>query len=376
MRATARPILPLFCGLLILILPLQSIGKPGDPSLSVLADRALVAGDLPLAVELYERWLEADPSDYVSWYNFACTQALVGDTAAALQALENALIAGWTDSTWTMADPDLVLLRGNDRFKTLMSRMGRKAALASETAEEGEQLYFPRTTLDPCLIIRPETATHRSPQGYPLVMLLHDRGEDMEQMKDLVDRLALPGVIYAIPRAPYPVEEARGGFEYWPREIVMTGDSKVEEHIRSMTADYYGNLVGEIVRVEDVDTNCVVIIGYAQGGAAALLSALEAPEHFLAIATLAGYLPETRRDTDRFVKMKANGTHLFIAHGAKDREVTKSEAATIRELADSAGVETTCRIYPAEHDISDEMVLDLSEWLSDLFAQDGESHQP
>lgn len=354
-----------------------SHAKPGDPSLSTLADRALVSGDLPMAKDLYKKWLEADPSDYVSWYNYACTQALLGDTVAALGALESACTAGWTDSAWTAGDPDLLTIRGTEKFNQLVTRMAQKAALVSSSQEDGERRYFERNVVEPCLLIQPEGIGRHRTEHPPLVLLLHDRGQNINDMKQLVDRLALPGILYAIPRAPYPVDEARGGFEYWPREVALTGEAESAAHVRSLTAAWYSQLVNDIAASEDVDTNRVYIVGYAQGAAAALLAALEAPQAFAGVATLAGYLPESHRDSTMFKQLHDHGTRLFIGHGSRDREVTKSEAAIIDDFAEQAGMDVTYRMYPAEHEISDVMVLDLGEWLNNqIHPESGETQQP
>src|SRR5262245_13610700 len=79
-----------------------------------LRDQALQTlsnGDLESAASLYERWLEADPRDKDSWYNLACIRALAGNKAAALDAWENAVEAGFTDAAFAQRDGDLQSVR-------------------------------------------------------------------------------------------------------------------------------------------------------------------------------------------------------------------------------------------------------------------------
>lgn len=363
--------------LLILAVSSKLKARPGDPSKATLAERALVAGDLPLARDLFQQWLEADPSDYVSWYNFACTRALLGDTLGALATLENACLAGWTDSAWTAGDPDLRAVHSHARFAALLKRMGKAAADVASGVEREERAYIRQSSLTPCMIVKSPGYDPDESKRLPLIVLLHDRGQDMQDMHDLVDRMAIPNVLYAIPRAPYPVEEARGGFEYWPRDLALTGAADAASEARSLSASWYADLVHSLQETEPVDPEKVYLIGYAQGGAAALLAGLEQPAPFQGIASIAGYLPDTHRDRARFDGMREEGVHVFLAHGSNDREVTKSEAAIIAELCDSSDVDVTLRMYPAEHELSDEMVLDLVEWLeAEITGAPLETQQP
>ncbi|MCB2198368.1 dienelactone hydrolase family protein [bacterium] len=351
--------------LLVLIFCTGLMARPGDPSKATLAERALVAGDLPLARDLFEQWLEADPSDYVSWYNFACTRALLGDTLGALATLENACTAGWTDSAWTAGDPDLKAVRSHKRFEAILKRMGTAAAHIASGVEREEYLYVRQSALTPCMVVKSPGYVPDENKPVPLIVLLHDRGQDIKDMRDLVERMAVPNVLYAIPRAPYPVEEARGGFEYWPRDLALTGAADAATNARALSADWYADLVQSLMETESVDPENIYLVGYAQGGAAALLAGLEHPAPWQGIASIAGYLPESHRERVRFDQLKQAGTSIFLGHGSNDREVTKSEASIIEELCETSGVDVTLRMYPAEHELSDEMVLDLVLWLEE-----------
>jgi len=47
-----------------------------------------------------------------------------GNTQAALEALENSILAGWLDRGWLEQDPDLSLIRSLPRFEELLLRVG------------------------------------------------------------------------------------------------------------------------------------------------------------------------------------------------------------------------------------------------------------
>lgn len=52
-------------------------------------------------------------------YNVACYEALRGRSESALDALEGAFEAGWSDVAWMCVDPDLTSVREDERFKAL-----------------------------------------------------------------------------------------------------------------------------------------------------------------------------------------------------------------------------------------------------------------
>ena len=60
-------------------------------------------------------------------YNVACLYALEGVTDKALEALEQALGAGFGDRAWIANDPDLASLRDNPRFQALFGSTGAGA---------------------------------------------------------------------------------------------------------------------------------------------------------------------------------------------------------------------------------------------------------
>ena len=57
-----------------------------------------------------------------AWYNLACARARLERPDEALDALERAIAAGYTDAGHIAADPDLESLRGDVRFAALVAR--------------------------------------------------------------------------------------------------------------------------------------------------------------------------------------------------------------------------------------------------------------
>jgi len=63
---------------------------------------------------------EATPERAAYWYNLACVQARLGGRRHALDALERAVAAGYSDRAGMATDDDLASLREEERFKALV----------------------------------------------------------------------------------------------------------------------------------------------------------------------------------------------------------------------------------------------------------------
>lgn len=67
------------------------------------------------------------PADPESWYNLACSHALLGAHPAALEALERAIQCGYSDAHWMETDPDLESLSRDPAFLLLLQELKQKA---------------------------------------------------------------------------------------------------------------------------------------------------------------------------------------------------------------------------------------------------------
>ncbi len=359
-----------FALILLLLLAANLVAQPelGErESYAERAERALVAGDYPAAVELYQRWLEADPDDFRNWYNYACALALNQDTSASSEALSTAVDMGWRDSTWTARDPDLAHVISLPEFQASLVRMGKLWRDEQARVVDSEPRYALQQRYAPYLLHLPRGYDSNPDKRYPLLVLLHGRGADMESMNDLRARLALPGVIVVQPRAPYTVEEGRGGYEYWPARLQNEFGDTLLRAIRDDAGQWVQDVIASVKNEARVDEDHVIVTGFSQGGAAAVLTALRDPSTLAGLALVAGYIPETHRDSTLFVPLAGHGLSVFMAHGRRDHRVEPSEAEAFHDIFRRAGVRVQFNLYPAEHEMTDEMVVDLADWIMTLF---------
>ncbi len=98
--------------------------NPDDVQALVIGAASLVdVGERERGLEWANNALAMDPDDARLLYNLACTYALAGQIEEALQALDQAVDAGWRRRNWTENDADLEALRGRPDFQVLLERM-------------------------------------------------------------------------------------------------------------------------------------------------------------------------------------------------------------------------------------------------------------
>jgi len=71
-----------------------------------------------------------EPDDPVLWYNRACALSLAGRGSPALDALEQAIEAGFADAALMRSDADLEAVRDSDRFRALMAAVEQRSGVA------------------------------------------------------------------------------------------------------------------------------------------------------------------------------------------------------------------------------------------------------
>lgn len=80
-------------------------------------------GDWTRGLEVDQLLVGLIPENPTAQYNLACSQALLGQTQAALETLARAVECGYDDARFLAEDDDLVSLREDPRFQALLERL-------------------------------------------------------------------------------------------------------------------------------------------------------------------------------------------------------------------------------------------------------------
>jgi phospholipase/carboxylesterase len=113
--------------------------------------------------------------------------------------------------------------------------------------------------------------------------------------------------------------------------------------------------------------NRIVLAGFSQGCAMALLTGLRHAERLAGIVGLSGYLPLSA--TTAAERSAANqSTPVFLAHGLYDEMIVLPRAQQSRETLRALGYTVEWHEYPMGHSVCMEEVEDLNAWLLRVLA--------
>ncbi len=103
---------------------LESVAKRLPDDIDIMK----AVAELYTAVGRYDEGLSTDlkiiqacGNDSLSWYNLACSYALLGRKDEAFDALSRAIELGYDDYDWMKTDDDLAPLHGDHRFESLLN---------------------------------------------------------------------------------------------------------------------------------------------------------------------------------------------------------------------------------------------------------------
>lgn len=181
----------------------------------------------------------------------------------------------------------------------------------------------------------------------PMVIMMHGRGADMNDLADLAPHLDLPaGCRFVFPNAPRPFEPMPGmslgwtWFEGWPPEHTSVSASR-EEMLR---------FIDEIT--ETLPTSQLILSGFSQGAMMALDVGLRTKKKLAAIIAMSGGLYEYD-----LPDLSAHaGFPVLIAHGAYDDVVPVNFARRARRVLEDAGLNVEYHEYPMSHQVAQEEI--------------------
>ncbi len=203
------------------------------------------------------------------------------------------------------------------------------------------------------------------------VIVLHGLGADGRDFVPLADELDLSPVgpvRYVFPHAPMRPVTANGGYvmRAWYDLLGFGGGVPEDEPGLRASRDAIDALIArELAR--GVPARRIVLAGFSQGCAMALMTGLRHPVRLAGVAGLSGYLPiaattaAERSDANRDVP-------ILLAHGTRDPTVAASRGERSRDLLRGLGYAVEWRTYPIEHTVSLEEIRDLERWLRTVLA--------
>lgn len=214
-----------------------------------------------------------------------------------------------------------------------------------------------------------ETQTGESPVA--TIIILHGLGADGRDFLPIAKQLDLASVgsvRFIFPSAPSMPVSINGGYimpawyDILGSDLVLRED---EAGLRQSQASVDALIAHEKTR--GMPANRIVVAGFSQGCALALMTGLRYPERLAGIVGLSGYLPLALKT---FAERSAANykTPVFLAHGIHDGVVVLPRATASRDVLKTLGYAVDWHQYPMEHSVCPEEVHDLAAWLQRVLA--------
>ena len=204
-------------------------------------------------------------------------------------------------------------------------------------------------------VVRPATLTPEEADAKPPgLILLHGRGADEMDLMGLADALD-PRLTIVSARAPH-----RLGFGFTWYDMPQVGYPDPET-IRDSIARL-DKFIGDAIESYNLDPDRIYLMGFSQGGIMSAALALLFPGRFRGVIMHSSYVPTA---ADLPLQPEAvRGLPFFVAHGKYDGVIPihlgHQGVAYLRE----AGADLIYIEYPIAHNISEESLYDLTEWLT------------
>lgn len=195
-------------------------------------------------------------------------------------------------------------------------------------------------------------------EGAPLIVLLHGRGSDKQDLMGLQPHL-LPEAMVVTPEAPFP----GGPWGYgpgWAWYRFLGGSRPEPVSFAESLQHLHTFLTGLQARLPEKG-GPLILGGFSQGGTMSLAYALRHPGSVAYVMNFSGFLPE--HPDVQATQESVSGARFFWGHGTQDPAILFTLAVQGRAALRQAGADLTTRDYPMGHGISQGELRDVVAWL-------------
>ncbi len=204
--------------------------------------------------------------------------------------------------------------------------------------------------------------------GASLIVLhgLGADGNDFVPVAQELDLAALGGVRFVFPHAPLRPVTMNGGFvmRAWYDIATAPGTPgprrEDEAGLRASQQQIEALIAREIAR--GMPAERIVLMGFSQGCAMALLTGLRHGQRLAGLAGLSGYLPLAASTAAERSSANAE-VPIFMAHGRDDPMVGIERATASRDALRALGYAVEWHDYAMPHSVCMEEIADLNRWL-------------
>ena len=195
---------------------------------------------------------------------------------------------------------------------------------------------------------------------YPLVIMLHGFGANMQDLAGLAPVINPTGYVYACPNAPiaFNLGLGRPGYGWVPPR----GEATPEEF--QAAEGLLDTFFDEVLEQFQVAPGQAALLGFSQGGGMTYRCGIPRTETFAGLVVLSASLPDPAVLEDRLPQDRTQP--IFLAHGLSDPLIPAETARNARRFLEDAGYAPECHEYAMAHEISQDVLRDLVPWLASV----------
>lgn len=204
------------------------------------------------------------------------------------------------------------------------------------------------------------------PNPVASMIVLHGLGADGNDFVPVareLDLSAIGAMRFVFPHAPVIPVTINGGYAMRAWYDILGADLVQREDEAGMRKSLAGvDALIDREKARGVPSHRILLAGFSQGCAMALLTGLRHRERLGGIVGLSGYLPLAA--TTGGERHAANAsTPIFLAHGRMDPVVPIARATASRDALEALGYGVDWHEYSMGHTVSMEEIADLNVWM-------------
>jgi len=195
------------------------------------------------------------------------------------------------------------------------------------------------------------------------VIWLHGLGADGHDFENIIPELGLPpdhDVRFVFPHAPYrPITINQNRIMRGWYDIYALGDLTQEDETGIETSC---QALEQLIAQQNIPLHRIILAGFSQGGAIALLHAIRHPHLFGGVLGLSTYLPFLFNEKKR-PQVTQTSLPILLCHGEFDDLLPVSLAEASYQYLKSRNSHTQFKRYPIAHQLYETEIHDIGSWL-------------
>jgi phospholipase/carboxylesterase len=188
--------------------------------------------------------------------------------------------------------------------------------------------------------------------SYPLIVWLHGRGSDEQQLRRIMPVVSMQNYVAVAPQGIL-----LSGAEQAQRDCY--GWVQADDPIQQAEQRVFDSI--ELAQQKNINPQRIFLAGLDCGGTMALRLAMRHPSRFAGVISLGGAFPTGGTPFGNLIAARRVGIFLATVRGS--REYPASQVCEDLRLLHTAGLSITLRQYPGGDEMLRQTLADINRWI-------------